>query len=608
MSDILFTGSESFEVEFENEDYPSVTLDIATVRVRFHRYVGFTKEYLQSDLTTFSTSDNYFLATAQDANFLIWRYTLTLPSSMVGFNIFITFSPYDSSVVSMKTDIGDPADDFYVQFAADDLTIATYKRDLSESFRAFTSGTGYVRGSPNFSMTGVKSVGTAGFQLVYNSVTYTAGDGFLVDSGTTWTWTGPAGTETSPGSPRTVTLNKTGSVSKTVSIIVDRTAPSLTLAISSTFGQTVGSPMRRGEYIFLNDTASDANSGLSLATVALTYGTSSDWTSPPATMAINSTSTLFRSSSTSPISVTTSGITGTVTDNAGNSTAITISAFFTTLPSANTVSGAVTSANQSPLTLFFTTPLVESPTDYTNVSVTATITPNAPLPVCRNSGTDNTLLGIQTGTLTVTTTNVAGAAAASQSVTANVSSQASALARTITPRLTDQNYRTATGTTFGSFDYNANKSIDIGTEPTLVAPFGGLNKVYAETLYDAYVPLSTAQRGLLSKEANISVTGGQATTSSASTNNRFVVRIQLPTNNATNNQYGVKLRGPAGELSAVDGVSVETSPVGAGTYTSRTLGSTFTGTTGATAIDVRVTIGSIAANSQIAGIFVGVIE
>jgi hypothetical protein len=518
---------------------------------------------------------------------------------MVGFNIFVRAIPIIST-----GDLPAIEDDFFVFNAVDDLTIAQYSRDNVETNRNFTSGIGYVRGT-DFRVIGTKSVGTGGFSVIYNGITYTPGDSFLTDNGTTWTFVGPAGAETT-GAGRSFTLTKAGSVTKTVTLVVDRTAPTVSIAFSGmTFGVDTNNPMYRGEYIRYTPTYSDSISGVE--TGSFSYSTPSHFVAgPPSLTASGSPTAYVRTSATAPTSGTTN-INVSVTDRAGNTGTATISAHFTVPPTAPTPTGTVTSTNQSPFTLFTGVELTESPTPYVNINVSSNVSIPSSMPLCRNSNNDDTAFRLQSGTLTINTAAVAGGNNTTRSLTAAVSANTSALSRNITPSITTQYHQTQNGTAFGNFDYNANKQTDINSEPTLVTPSGGLNAVAAETLYDRYVPTEINHRGIVSSQSNITIIGGQATTSSTTTNNQFIVRIPLLANNANNASYRISVRGPAGGLSSAD-VDVAYAPNGGTAFTPTTLNTTFTSAAGATSFDVRVTMKSTAVNSRVNAIYVEYIQ
>jgi hypothetical protein len=139
VSDILYSGSsETFEFEWIDLDL-NFSNQITNVNIQYIRYLGNAAEYLQSNGTTFSSAVNSFAAVSQDTNKYIWNHTLTIPASMVGFNVFVRAIPIIST-----GDLPAIEDDFFVFNAVDDLTIAQYSRDNVETNRNFTSGIGYV--------------------------------------------------------------------------------------------------------------------------------------------------------------------------------------------------------------------------------------------------------------------------------------------------------------------------------------------------------------------------------------------------------------------------------------------------------------------------------
>lgn len=409
-------------------------------------------------------------------------------------------------------------------------------------------------------------------------------------------------TAVAPGTEatRSFVVQSDGQGAITASIIVDRTAPSISSFTYNgmSYGQASGTPMYRGEYIRWTWASADSGAGLAATPSAWTYPDGTFITSAPSTGAASGTTSYLRTSSGAPTSVTTRRATMTVTDQAGNAASSDLTFYFTTLPATPTATLSITSSNQSPYTVFNSD---HGTTSYDDDTIVGNIAFSAQLAACRNSSSDNSTASITAGAsagLSVSsspTIAVTGVLSVT-GLTATVSSQSSNLGRTLRASVTDQFYQTFTSADAGNFDYNAQKTNDLdatGGDPSYVSPFGGLNKVTTEGFHDADTTrITNAQATSAGKNttSNAKIEDGYA--KKTATGGQVVVKFSIPTNRGTNNQYGIKARGATGELSASDGITIEWSPTGANTWTTQTLGSVFTGPTGATALDVRITFGA----------------
>jgi hypothetical protein len=663
VASLIVTGQ---AVELRTHFGPSgspVTTGTATVRI--YRWSNGRKEYLQSDLSTFSTT---LVAHSMSVVSDYWMFSFTLPTSAEGYRLEYEAihsdtglaRRYGSAFIRPVTDTEltytttaeastSPATTSHRHVAGTDitqvLTLDQYKREVNESFRSFDTGAtpkkAYVRDSSGLAIKGKCRLvaSRSNFRVTYNGVTYSEGTGANVGkildgsgnvvgtitegaSDADWECQGnrsgagnaniPPGTETSS---RTLEVLEDGQIKQSATVVVDRTAPVITTFAHSgmTRGTAAGTPMRRGEYVRWTWTVSDASSGVD--TRVLSQPSGSYLTSPANPGADSGTSSYTRTSSSAPTSGTRT-LRLTVTDKAGNTATADLTHHFESLPALSAPSSpSVASSNQSPKSLFNAD---RAETSYPDSQITAGCTiPN--LSACRNSGTDNTSLVIINGTLTVsgTTRNSVAGATSQTGLTATASSQASALGRDVKFRVTDQHYQTADSAAFGNFDYNAEKANDFTSDPGLVSPFAGLNKVNAESFYDADTPADASSRGIITGQAT---SGGKNTTGNAKIEGGFAkkvtagqvadvqVRVAIPTNRASNNQYGIKLRGASGELGAADGMSVAWRAAGSSdAYVTVTIGAAFTGPTGATALDVRISW-SASATPDVEAAYLGFIE
>lgn len=515
----------------------------------------------------------------------------------------------------------------------------------SEGFTPTSAGASvYVRDSVRMVLKGKCSpvASRSGFKITYNGVTYVEGAGadagFIVQQGTStrvgvigadftdtdnllkarWYFGEDAAgstvgiTAVAPGSEasRSFTVESDGQAQKSVTAVVDRTAPVIdSFAFTGmVFGTVSGTPMRKGEYLKWTWGASDPNGLKAANPVTFSYPDGDFITGEATTAAASGTTAYMRTSSSAP-GVGTRRIGITAEDLAGNVSAVqNITAHFEAAPAIPTINGiSVVSGNAPPKTLHNAN--VTTSPDYTETSISADVSIGtqtgaaAGLMKCRNdTSKDDTLAQWRTSGVTAPALAVSGAGKSAVSgvatitaVQATVSSQSSALGLNGQVRVTDQYYQTVDATLL-TWDYNANKTTDVNTEPGLVSPFGGLNRVYAETFYDG-----DAAR-ILSKSST-KVEGGSAKRTGAAAG-AMEIRVSIPANRSTNDQYGVKLRSASGELQASDGVSVEAKIGGA--YQAVTLGSVFTGDAGATTMDLRLTWTSTGVD--VAAAYVGVIE
>lgn len=520
------------------------------------------------------------------------------------------------------------------------LSIASYKRESTEGYLSAPS-TIYVRegSTGRLVLKGIAPASTArsSFLISYNGQNYVEGGGANVnklfktttptglvpdtaaqigeisadfdsngDTVSTW-YLGEQADGTFPGgwtkvNPRgtdgtdTLTVQCDGQTSKSVSVVVHRTAPTFSVAptVNATYGASSGNRIYSGEYIRIDWTGS---SGIGILYEVVDYTGLCDVGASAKNAWQRTTFSIGGDDSVNcPVIIE---------DRAGNTATQNVTVYRAAPPAAQTATLAITSLNQSPKTLYYQD-LVGS--SYDDNTVAGTITVSSAPARCRNSNNDDTSVILVDGAsnpLTIVGVQVndvynqAGAIA----VTAEVSSQATALARSIRGKFTDQYRRDIYTSDAAVFDYNAEKSNDLTLDAGLVTPFGGLNKVYAETFFDAYVPASTSERGIVSM-TNAKVEDGFA--KKTSTGGTVVMRVLLPTNNASNTQYGIKVRGSGGELTAGDGITVEWTTAGGSSWSAATLGSVFTGPTGATALDVRITFG--ASTPDVEAVYVGVIE
>jgi hypothetical protein len=615
---------------------------VSSASVSVTRWEGSSAEYLQADETTFSVSPHSFTMTADGDS---WVYTISVPVNARGYNIAweAVPSPADLGNVGQFHFVGPIRDHDEVQWTTtidpvapttpvttshrhltdtditNSLFINQYRRDPAESTRNFSSTVGYSRGvsgGNNLHITGAKEA-DKDVLVTWRGVTYTVTDNpgnFNATSvaGTTWEFRGDPGTETAG---ETFEIQQAGNLTQTVTVIVDRTAPVITTWLLGDFqagkgtgqhhGATVGDPAIRGEYVRMDYAFSDSNSGIDSRSV-----------SEPDGDVINSMSINNDSGTTGWNRLTSGAPTSgsrrarvTVTDKAGNSSTADEDIFLTGLPTSPTyASTVVLLSNEYPATLHTTD---HSATPYDDNSVSATATTTFAVDECRNSATDNTAMQLLSGTLSISTgtdNDIDGETV--WTITTGVSNQSSSLSRTIKFRLTDQHYRTVESATFGDYSYNAQKSNDLTSDFTAVG-FGdlGLNNSGAETLLDAVAAPRTSSDARISGGGIISITASsivdgfvKPTTSSAV----IEVRVPLAVNNAANNQYAIRMQGAAGQVGELAGLSVEWSPSGAGSWTSATTGTTFTGPTGAAELDVRVSWS--ATSPDIEAIVVGYVE
>lgn len=478
---------------------------------------------------------------------------------------------------------------------AEDLTVTQYyKNNALEATAISDGGTAYVRSATTLKVIGAKGENNE-VSVTWDGVTYTESDPELTTpTSTTWEFAGPVGTETSG---KTLSVSQPGQVSRSVTVVVDRTVPVIdNFAFTGmTVGTASGTPMYRGEYVKWTWTTSDANSGIQ--NVTFSYPDGDFLTGEPSSGTAASTTGYIRTSSSTPVTGT-RRITITAIDRAGNTSTADITAHFEALPAVpGFASVADHKGNESPFTLYTTDFGITSYDDNT-AGVTASL--SAALEDCRNSAIDDTYIRIASGTLAIATgtlNDIAGNVGP-HVLNSNVSSQSSGLAKNVTVSYGDQYYQTDS-TTVGNYDYNAQKNNDINNDPTLIS-FGdlGLNNSDVESFYDADTARIIAQSGLTIIDGFAKATANGAQVSA---------RISLTANNAGNDQYAIRMRGPSGEVSEIDGFTVEWKTTAASTWNTVTSGTTFTGPVGAAALDVRLTW-SLSTDPDIEVISVGYIE
>lgn len=615
---------------------------VSSASVSVTRWEGSSAEYLQADETTFSVSPHSFTMTADGDS---WVYDILVPEDARGYNIAweAVPSPSDLGNVGQFHFVGPIRDYDEVQWTTtldpvapttpvttshrhltdtdvtNSLFINQYRRDPSESTRNFTSTVGYSRGgsgSNNLHITGTKEA-DKDVLVTWRGVTYTITDdpgNFNATSvaGTSWEFRGDPGTETAG---EEFEIQQAGNLTQTVTIVVDRTAPVITTWALGDFqsgkgtgqhhGASAGDPVIRGEYIRMDYAFSDSNSGVEDRSISEPDGDIIN------TMNVNNdsgTTSWNRIRSVAP----TSGsrrVRISVTDRAGNTSFADDAIYLTDLPASPTyVSTVPLLGNEYPATLHTTD---HAATPYDDNSVSATATTTFAIDECRNSATDNTSMQLRSGTLSVSTaTNSDIDGDTVWTLTSSVSNQSSSLSRTVKFILTDQYYRSVESATFGDYSYNAQKANDLTSDFTAVG-FGdlGLNNSGAETFLDAVTAPRTSSDARLNDGGIISLVSASIVDGfiKPSTSSAVVeVRVPMAVNNASNNQYAIRMQGAAGQVGELAGLSVEWSVSGADSWNSITTGTTFTGPTGASNIDVRISWSS--SSPDVEAVVVGYVE